>query len=38
MTLLEKLKSQRQIETTDIDYWEIEELTEKSYNGVLYFY
>ena len=34
----EKLKSQRQIETTDIDYWEIEELTEESYNGVLYFY
>ena len=25
----EKLKSQRKIETTDIDYWEIEELTEK---------
>ena len=34
----EKLKSQRKIETTDIDYWEIEELTEESYNGVLYFY
>lgn len=33
-----KLKSQRKIETTDIDYWEIEELTEESYNGVLYFY
>ena len=34
----EKLKSQRKIETTDIDYWEIEELTEESYNGALYFY
>ena len=34
----EKLKSQREIETTDIDCWEIEELTEESYNGILYFY
>ena len=34
----ERLKSQREVETTDIDYWEIEELTEDSYNGVLYFY
>lgn len=34
----EKLKSQREIETTDIDYWEIEEFTEESYNGILYFY
>lgn len=34
----EKLKAQREIEITDIDYWEIEEITEKSYNGVLYFY
>ena len=33
-----KLKAQRKIETTDIDYWEIEELTEESYNGALYFY
>ena len=34
----EKLKAQREIEITDIDYWKIEEITEKSYNGVLYFY
>lgn len=34
----EKLKSQRKIEATDIDYWKIEELTGESYNGVLYFY
>ena len=33
-----KLKSQREIAATDIDYWEIEELTEESYNGILYFY
>lgn len=34
----EKLKAKRTIETTDIDYWEVEELTEESYDGVLYFY
>ena len=33
-----KLKSQREIETTNIGCWEIEELTEESYDGVLYFY
>ena len=33
-----KLANNREIETKDINYWEIEELTEESYNGVLYFY
>lgn len=33
-----KLTTKRTIETTDIGMWEFEELTENSYDGVLYFY
>lgn len=33
-----KLKSKRVIETKDFSKWEAEELTENSYDGVLYFY
>lgn len=34
----EKLLAAREIETKDYRMWDIEELTEDSYNGVLYFY
>lgn len=33
-----KLTAKRTVETTDIGMWEFEELTENSYDGVLYFY
>lgn len=33
-----KLCSKREIETKDYKYWEVEELTPNSYDGVLYFY
>lgn len=34
----DKLTSHRVVDMNDINCWEIEELTEESYDGVLYFY
>lgn len=34
----DKLTSHRVVDTNDINCWEIEELTEDSYDGILYFY
>lgn len=34
----ERLIAYRKVETDDYDLWDIEEFTEESYDGVLYFY